>query len=145
MFLTRIRIYTLDIARDAGIEISNLSAPRFHCQSRFPTVAMDILVCLIAFHCLSSTFHCYLTYDPDYFRGADQFPGWDSLCLDHVPDFGCVQVSRMCHRSRIPIMCLLMCDLRSAHNPCFRVRSSPSAPSRLSCRERRLRTVPNVH
>ena len=43
---------------------------------------MDILICLIAFHCLSYTFHCYLTYDPDYFRGADRFPGWDSLCLD---------------------------------------------------------------
>ena len=51
----------------------------------------EIPVRLIAFHCLSCTFHCYLTYDPDYFRGADQFPGWDSLCLDPVPDFGCFQ------------------------------------------------------
>ena len=31
--------------------------------------------------------------------------------------------------SRIPIPCLLMCDLRSAHYPCFRVQSSPSASS----------------
>jgi hypothetical protein len=52
---------------------------------------MDILIRLIAFYCMSYTFHCYLTYDPDYFRGADQFPGWDSLCSDPDPDFGCVQ------------------------------------------------------
>ena len=47
----------------------------------------------------------YLTYDPDYFRGADRFPGWDSLCLDPPGfriDIGCV-----CVRSRIPIPCLL--------------------------------------
>jgi hypothetical protein len=82
---------------------------------------MDILICLIAFHCLSSTFHCYLTSDPDYLRGADQFPdyfpGLGSLCLDPVPDSRCFP--DLCHRSRIPILCLLMCDLRSAHNPCF--------------------------
>ena len=78
---------------------------------------MDTLIRLIAFHCLPYTFHClsymytfhgYLTYDPDYFRGADRFPGWDSLCLDPVPDW------LLCHRSRIfPIPCLLICDLRS--------------------------------
>jgi hypothetical protein len=76
---------------------------------------MDILIRLIAFHCLSYTFHCYLTYDPDYFRDADRFSGWDSLCLDPPGfriDFGCV-----CVRSRIPIPCLLMCDLRSARTP----------------------------
>ena len=68
-------------------------------------LTMDTLIRLIAFHCLSDTFHCYLTYDPDYFRGADRFPGWDSLCLDPPGfriDIGCV-----CVRSRIPIPCLL--------------------------------------
>ena len=33
------------------------------------SLAADILICLI-------TFHCYLTSDPDYFRGADQFPDY---------------------------------------------------------------------
>ena len=33
------------------------------------SLATDILICLI-------TFHCYLTSDPDYFRGADQFPDY---------------------------------------------------------------------
>ena len=95
-------------------------ADRPQIEKTHPTstvLTMDTLIRLIAFHCLSYTFHCYPTYDPDYFRDADRFPGWDSLCLD-PPGFwiyfGCV-----CVRSRIPIPCLLkMCDLRSAHSVC---------------------------
>jgi hypothetical protein len=57
---------------------SDLSAPRFHSLATDrASLAMDILIRLIAFHCVSYTFHCYLTYDPDYFRGADRFPGWE--------------------------------------------------------------------
>ena len=83
--LDQIRISTLDIARDAGIEIPT---PRLlDSIGNCAALTMDTLIRLIAFHCLSDTFHCYLTYDPDYFRGADRFPGWDSLCLD-PPDFG---------------------------------------------------------
>jgi hypothetical protein len=68
--LDQIRISTLDIARDAGIEIPT---PR-HLDSigNCAALTMDTLIRLIAFHCLSDTFHCYLTYDPDYFRGADR-------------------------------------------------------------------------
>ena len=102
--------------RHRGSDLSVPTCTRFHWQSRFPSDGYNHPSDYLPF--LSYTFHCYLTYDTDRFRGADQFPGWDSLCLDHVPDFGCVQVSRMCHRSRIPIPCLLMRDLRSAHNPC---------------------------
>ena len=101
--LDQIRISTLDIARDAGIEIPT---PRLlDSIGNRAALTMDTLIRLIAFHCLSDTFHCYLTYDPDYFRGADRFPGWDSLCLDPPGfriDIGCV-----CVRSRIPIPCLL--------------------------------------
>ena len=101
--LDQIRISTLDIARDADIEIPT-PRPLDSIGNR-AVLTMYTLIRPIAFHCLSYTFHCYLTYDPDYFRGADRFPGWDSLCLDPPGfriDIGCV-----CVRSRIPIPCLL--------------------------------------
>jgi hypothetical protein len=103
--LYQIRISTLDIARDADIEIPT-SRPLDSIGNRTAlTIDRYTPIRLITFHCLPDTFHCYLTYDPDYFRGADRFPGWDSLCLDPPGfriDFGCV-----CVRSRIPIPCLL--------------------------------------
>jgi hypothetical protein len=66
---SQIRISTLDIARDAGIEIPT-SRPLDFISNR-AALTMDILIRLIAFHCLSYTFHCTLTYDPDYFLDAD--------------------------------------------------------------------------
>jgi hypothetical protein len=54
-FLTQIRISTLDIARDADIE-SPTSRP-LDSIGNHASLAMDILVRLIAFHCLSCTFH----------------------------------------------------------------------------------------
>ena len=66
-FLTQIRISTLDIARDADIEIPTCRP--LDSIGNPASLATDILICLI-------TFHCYLTSDPDYFRGADQFPDY---------------------------------------------------------------------
>ena len=65
MCAARIRISTLDIAQDTDIEIPT-SRPLDSIGNR-AALTMDIPIRLIAFYCLSYTFHCYLTYDPDYF------------------------------------------------------------------------------
>jgi hypothetical protein len=91
--LSQIRISTLDIARDADIEIPT-SRPLDSIGNR-AALTMDILIRLIAFHCLSYTFHCCLTYDPDYFRGADRFPGWEAKFRVRGRQGGCNQSARV--------------------------------------------------
>jgi hypothetical protein len=126
------------VARDADIEIPT-SRPLDSIGNR-AALTMDILIRLIAFHCLSLyTFHCYLTYDPDYFRGADRFPGWDGLCLDPPGvrmDFGCVAVDP---ESRFRVCLCAICVPRAIRFPCliqsFRVllvthtQSTPRGPA----------------
>ena len=57
--LYQIRISTLDIAQDANIEIPT-PRPLDSIGNR-AALTIDTLIRLIAFHCLSYTFHCYLT------------------------------------------------------------------------------------